>query len=108
MIRTIGREQLLGKIRHDEKMSLVEISPLETYDRVHLPGAVHLSGAEVSRSVGGELPIKGVQIILYSLGGDEAMQVARQLEAMGYREIFYYREGKDDWLQAGLPVDQVA
>jgi rhodanese-related sulfurtransferase len=107
MVRTITREQLWTKITHPEQMVLVEISPLENYDRAHLPRAIHLSEAEISRNAEAELPDKGSQLVVYSdaPGAWGVLRAVRQLEEMGYKEIFYYPGGKDEWLREGLPMD---
>jgi rhodanese-related sulfurtransferase len=72
-----------------------------------LPGAIHLSPDAVRRVAPVLFPDTNALIVLYCsdescLASDVA---ARELEALGYRNLRVYHGGKRDWVEAGLPVE---
>jgi len=77
------------------------------YEQQHLPGAVALTADEVADRAGGLLPDRGAAIAVYcsnpACGNSQA--VATKLESLGYSDVRKYREGIQDWVEAGLPVE---
>ncbi|WP_327676039.1 rhodanese-like domain-containing protein [Kitasatospora sp. NBC_00458] len=80
----------------------------EYYAQQHLPGAVELVRADVDRLAPALLPDLGAAIVTYC--SNEACpnsgQVADRLTALGYTDVRKYREGIQDWSEAGLPVER--
>lgn len=52
------------------------------------------------------LPDKDAAIVTYcaNVACANSQHVATKLEALGYRNVRKYREGIQDWSEAGLPV----
>ena len=75
----------------------------------HLPGAVPLLADDVATLAATVLPDKTAAIVTYcsnpSCGNSQA--VATTLEALGYTNVRKYRDGIEDWVTAGLPVESV-
>lgn len=73
----------------------------------HLPGAVPLVAEEVSTRAAAVLPDRTAAIVTYcsnpACGNSQA--VASKLEALGYSNVRKYREGIEDWTNAGLPTE---
>ena len=71
-----------------------------------LPGAVNLP-YEFVEEADGVVPDKGAEIVVYCMdvGCEASMLEARELVEMGYENVLHYREGKQDWIRAGLPVE---
>jgi rhodanese-related sulfurtransferase len=69
----------------------------------HLPGAVYHVEARAAEL----LPDKAAAIVTYcsntACGNSQA--VASKLENLGYRNVRKYREGIQDWVEAGLPTE---
>jgi rhodanese-related sulfurtransferase len=42
--------------------------------------------------------------VVYSTDSDEAERAARELVEEGYTHVREYAEGKQDWIDSGLPV----
>lgn len=80
------------------------------YEKQHLPGAVPLTEGEVEAAAAGLLPDKDALIVVYcsnpACGNSQA--VAGKLERLGYRNVRKYREGIEDWAEAGLPLESGA
>ncbi|GAA3445461.1 rhodanese-like domain-containing protein [Planomonospora venezuelensis] len=80
------------------------------YAQQHLPGAIALVESEVAARAAELLPDRDAAIVTYcsnpACGNSEA--VARRLTALGYTGVRKYREGIQDWVEAGLPVESGA
>jgi len=89
-----------------EKFVLVDALSAKHYASSHLPGAVNLPYEFVDEAET-VLPDKDAEIIIYCMNFDceASTEEARELEEMGYRNVFHYAEGKQGWLRAGLPVE---
>jgi rhodanese-related sulfurtransferase len=75
----------------------------------HLPGAVPLTADDVADRAATVLPDKTAAIVTYcsnpACGNSQA--VAATLEALGYTNVRKYRDGIEDWVSAGLPIESV-
>lgn len=89
---------------------IVDALPAAYYEKAHLPGALNLVEQDVDRRAPSVLPDKDATIVTYcsnaACGNSEA--VARRLERLGYNDVRKYREGIEDWAQAGNAVDGTA
>ncbi|MDQ3663914.1 MAG: rhodanese-like domain-containing protein [Actinomycetota bacterium] len=77
------------------------------YERQHLPGAVPLVAEEVTDRAPDLLPDKAAPVVTYC--SNEACpnsgNVASLLTQAGYTSVRKYKEGIEDWVQAGLPTE---
>ncbi|NUT40745.1 MAG: rhodanese-like domain-containing protein [Thermoactinospora sp.] len=77
------------------------------YAQQHLPGAIALVESEVAERAAGLLPDRHAAIVTYcsnpACANSEA--VAVRLAGLGYTNVRKYREGIQDWVEAGLPVE---
>lgn len=87
---------------------LVEALPEKYYRDAHLPGAKHLPHDEVRRLAPAVLPDKSAEIVVYCASGTchNSHIAAKVLEQMGYADVAVYAGGKQDWQEAGLPVER--
>ena len=98
----ISRDELRRRIRRDDVIVL-DVRPLEEYEAGHIPGAVSLPLAELTRRLD-EIP-SGREIVAYCRGPYcvlSAEAVAR-LRAAGYRAL-RLADGFPEWREAGLKV----
>ncbi len=106
---TISRDELRQAI-HDGGVTVVEALPPMYYEDAHLPGAVNLPHDRVRELAPALLPDRDAAIVVYcaNLPCQNSGIATRELIAMGYRDVREYAEGKQDWLDAGLPVERGA
>lgn len=106
MARYITRDELKEKIERKEDFMLVDALSQQHYERSHLPGAINLP-LEFVEDAEQVLSDKDAEIVVYCMNTNCAASTeeARELEEMGYTNVLHYNEGKQDWLQAGLPVE---
>jgi rhodanese-related sulfurtransferase len=106
-VETISRDELTEKIARHDKFRLVEVLPEEDYHQAHLPGAVNLPPDQVARLALKRLRNRDAEIVLYSdgSGSHPSEEAARELAERGYTHVRDYAEGKQYWIDSGLPVE---
>ena len=106
MVKTITRHELQEAIEAGE-VTVVETLRAEHFAEGHLPGAIHIHFEAIAEQAPALLPDKEAAIVTYCSNPAcrNSEHAANQLAAMGYANVRKYAEGKDDWQQAGLPVE---
>jgi len=103
----LTREQLRQKIESGEPFVLVDaLSPM-SYAASHLPGAISMPPGRVDELASRRIPDLGTEVVVYCASAtcDSSVIVANRLIELGYRNVRHYAEGKDDWAEAGLPLE---
>jgi rhodanese-related sulfurtransferase len=110
MTNEIVREELKAKLDRGDELVLVEALPPRYYEDAHLPGAINIPHDRVDELAPTFLPDKGAEIVVYcsNKACQNSSQAARRLAALGYENVRDYEEGKQDWIQAGLPTESDA
>lgn len=106
MTALITREELQAAIETGT-VTVVDALGGEYYAKQHLPGAVPLVLADIDAEASALLPDRDAAIVTYCSNPACANsgQVADRLTALGYTDVRKYREGIQDWTEAGLPVE---
>ncbi|MFE2146082.1 rhodanese-like domain-containing protein [Streptomyces sp. NPDC059456] len=106
MTALITRDELTAAIEAGA-VTVVDALGGEYYARRHLPGAVALVPAEVDAKASALLPDRDAAIVTYCSNPScpNSGQVADRLTALGYTDVRKYREGIQDWTEAGLPTE---
>ncbi len=108
MTALITRDELRAGIEAGTVI-VIDALPESYWARQHLPGALNLVEDEVDAKAAALLPDKAAAIVTYcsnsSCGNSQA--VASKLENRGYRNVRKYREGIQDWVAAGLPIERL-
>ena len=107
MPTTITREELQSKLEAGEDVTLVEALGPAYYEDAHLPGAINIPHEEVDALAPALLPDTGAEIVTYCASATcrNSDIAARRLEALGYADVRVYVDGKQDWVDAGLPTE---
>ncbi len=109
-MQTISRSELKNKLSNKSKnVHLIEVLPTESFQDYHLPGAVNipLRSANFAAEVQDEVPNKNDEIVVYcgNKQCDASPTAAKKIEELGYKNVYDYEDGKEDWKSAGLPVE---
>lgn len=108
MATTIERDELQAALAEREDVVLVETLRPQHYEQGHLPGAVHLHPDDVERLAERVLPDRDAYVVTYcsnaACGNSGA--VAARLAKLGYTNVRRYEAGKQDWEEAGLPLER--
>jgi len=108
MLKTFDREELRRRLAGAPPPVLAEALPEKYWRDWHLPGARHLPHDEVERLAPAVLPDKSAEIVLYcaSPSCQNSHLAARRLAQLGYENVAVYPGGKQDWSEAGYPVER--
>ncbi|MER6255244.1 rhodanese-like domain-containing protein [Streptomyces sp. NPDC001584] len=108
MTALITRNELAAAIEAGA-VTVVDTLGGEYYAQQHLPGALALIPADVDAQAPGLLPDRDAAIVTYCSNPacSNSGQVADRLSALGYTDVRKYREGIQDWVEAGLPTEAV-
>ncbi|GAA3004465.1 rhodanese-like domain-containing protein [Streptosporangium longisporum] len=106
MTALITRDELKAAI-DEGRVTVVDALGGQYHAQQHLPGAVPLVRADVDRLAPSLLPDLDAAIVTYCSNPacPNSGQVADRLTALGYTDVRTYREGIEDWAEAGLPLE---
>ena len=106
-LRRLHRDEIHAHIRAGTLMHLVEALPEKYYRAGHLPGAIHLPHDEVRTRAGEVIPATDELIVVYcaNTACQNSRVAAQTLTSMGYTNVAEYVEGKQDCIEAGLPLE---
>jgi len=109
MTKLIIRDQLSAEIQAGT-VTVVDALGGDYYAAQHLPGAIDLVEGDVAGQAAGLLPDRSAPIVTYCSNPacPNSQRVADRLTALGYTNVRKYREGIQDWVEAGLPVQSGA
>ena len=105
MAKTITRDELHRAIEASS-VTVVETLRAEHFAQGHLPGAIHIHFEQIAERAPELLLDQDAPIVTYcsNTACRNSELAANQLAKLGYTNVRKYAEGKQDWLQAGLPL----
>jgi rhodanese-related sulfurtransferase len=108
MTRKITRDEIVAALDRGERLTFVETLRPEHFEQGHIPGAVHLHFEEVEERAAEVLPDRDAAIVTYcsNTACQNSRIAAEKLAKLGYTNVRRYEEGKQDWADAGLPLEQ--
>ena len=103
----ITRNELHMRMTNKAPMVLLEALPETYYSRGHLPGALNLPHDRVRALAGALVPEKTAEIVVYcaSRTCQNSHLAAATLKGMGYANVRVFTGGKQEWEEAGLPLE---
>ena len=109
MTPLISRQALEARIAAGDVI-VVETLAAPYYESGHLPGAINIPHTQVEELAPSLLPDKDAAIVTYcsNTACQNSGVAAAILAKLGYTNVAKYAEGKQDWLEAGLPVETLA
>ncbi len=101
--------ETLRSLLETDMIVLLDARHPEKYKEGHLPKAISLPIGEFNQKYTGVEPFlaKNKSIVIYCIGIDcrDSEDLARELYKKGYRELFLYKGGFDEWQNFGYPVE---
>jgi rhodanese-related sulfurtransferase len=109
MTALITRDELQAAI-DTGTVTVVDALGGDYHAKQHLPGAIALVRGDVDKLAPTLLPDRDAAIVTYCSNPacPNSGQVADRLTALGYTNVRKYREGIEDWTDAGLPTESSA
>jgi rhodanese-related sulfurtransferase len=108
-IPTVTLHELSGKLDARDPLVLVDALAPMVYAHSHLPGAINLPASGLDPElVARRIPARDAEIIVYCTSPecDDSIDTARRLRALGYANVRRYAGGKNEWRDAGLPLER--
>ena len=107
MEHTITREQLSSLLASANPPLLLEALPQKYFDDAHLPGARNMPHDAVAELAPRLAPDKTAPIVVYCANAacQNSHIASVRLKQIGYTDVRVYAAGKQDWIDAGLPVE---
>ena len=86
---------------------LIDVLDPDSFKKVHLKGAMNIPYKELEEVIP-ERVDPDTPVITYSNDYfcPVSKMAAEKLEEMGYKKVSYYKGGKKEWLEAGMPVEK--
>ena len=108
MVTPITRQDLQERLATGEPTVIVEALGPMYYDDAHLPGARNLPHDQVDELAASVLPDLDATVVVYcsNTACQNSVIASRRLDELGYTHVLEYVEGKQDWIEAGLPVER--
>jgi rhodanese-related sulfurtransferase len=106
-VAEITRERLWEKIQAGEELVLVDaLSPI-AFAGAHLPGAINITPDRVDTLAERRIPDRDAEVVVYCANPDcvSSVEVAARLVELGYTNVLHYAGGKQEWREAGLPLE---
>jgi len=103
----IDRETLREKLERGDQLVLVDALGPVSYAAAHLPGAVNIPPERVDALAPRRIPSLLSEVVVYCANPacTSSVEVATRLVELGYRNVSHYAGGKEDWRDAGLPLE---
>jgi rhodanese-related sulfurtransferase len=106
-LRDISREELWRKIQAGDDFVLVDALSTIAYAGAHLPNAVHIPPGRVDALAPRRIADQQTEVVVYCAnpGCVTSVEVAQRLVELGYTNVRHFAGGKDEWRNAGLPLE---
>ncbi len=87
---------------------VLEVLPEPAWAAEHLPGADNLPLDDIDARAPELIAGYDTAVIVYCANRAcrNSSEAAARLEQLGYRNVFTYGDGKQDWIEAGLAVER--
>ena len=97
----------LPKMLKKEDVILVDVMDEEIHQNIHIKGAVNIPYLKLEYDAIKKLD-PGSVIVTYSIDYDCPVSklAAKKLRRCGFRKVYYYPGGLQEWLEANLPVEK--
>jgi rhodanese-related sulfurtransferase len=105
-MNTIERDELREKLERGDGLQLVMALPERAYRAKRIPGTRHFE--TVGQALDALDPREEVVVYCATVYCPASIYVYALLEREGYRRVYRYAGGIDDWESAGYPVESGA
>lgn len=105
---TITRDEIKALLADGSAVTIVEALPEKYWKHSHLPGAINIPHDRTRELAPALLPNKDALIVVYCANEPckNSTIASAELTSLGYRDVREYVGGKQDWVEAGYPVER--
>ncbi len=108
MVRKLTLAQLKERRESNPGLVLVETLSEGHYRKHHIPCAINVPRDEVDELAPRLLPDKSAEIVVYCFDAEcrSSAIAGQRLQELGYTNVADYHAGKQEWIDAGLPMER--
>ena len=108
MPHIVSLSELKKKLAGEPAPRLVEALPVRYFQEGHLPSASHMPHDQIAELAPAALPDRSADIIIYCASAtcQNSHKAAAALERLGYSNVSVFAGGKQEWVEAGLPLER--
>ncbi len=105
MTQKLTKEQLKDKLDSNTQIKLVNVLPKESFEEKHIPGSINIPVTDIENIAPQRLD-KNDEIVVYCADFEcsASPKAANKLEELGYKNVYDYEGGIDDWEKAGYKL----
>ncbi len=105
MTQKLTKEQLKDKLDSNTQIKLVNVLPKESFEEKHIPGSINIPVTDIENIAPQRLD-KNDEIVVYCADFEcsASPKAAKKLEELGYKNVYDYEGGIDDWEKAGYKL----
>ncbi len=103
----VTAEKLISLVEAHDNLVIVDARTAQDYAGGFIEGAVSLPDTETNpESLAKVIPSKDTPVLFYCNGKKcgRSVKSCKAAVAEGYKTVYWYRGGWDDWVAKGLPV----
>ncbi|MBD3272254.1 MAG: rhodanese-like domain-containing protein [Elusimicrobia bacterium] len=106
MAKQISRQEMIILFCTGKKVKLIDVLSREHYNQEHISGSLSLP-LDTLEHTAPEILDKNDLIITYCANNQciASSKAAEKLEKMGYKNVYDYKAGLQDYRNANLPLD---
>ncbi|MGN6234491.1 rhodanese-like domain-containing protein [Dyella sp.] len=94
----------LTLLMNRENPLLVDISPRDSFEKGHIPGAKHVLMSQFDPESKDLAKAKDLPVVVICRAGQTAQGAAQRLVKAGFQRVYFLGGGMGAWTQAQLPV----
>ena len=94
----------LTLLMNRENPLLVDISPRDSFEKAHIPGAKHVLMSQFDPESKDLAKAKDLPVVVICRAGQTAQGAAQRLVKAGFQKVYFLGGGMGAWTQAQLPV----
>ena len=94
----------LTMMMNRENPLLVDISPRDSFEKGHIPGAKHVLMSQFDPENKDLTKAKDLPVVVICRSGQTAQGAAKRLVKAGFEKVYYLGGGMGAWTQAQMPV----
>ena len=102
-IRSVDHLGLTNLMNRDDAL-VIDIRPQAEYQRGHILGALHAPESSLAKNLKNFEKHKERPAVVYCQSGMSAGKACKELQKLGFEQVYMLKGGINTWLNANLPL----
>ncbi|MCY4410085.1 MAG: ThiF family adenylyltransferase, partial [Caldilineaceae bacterium] len=102
-VQEITVNEMKNRVDGGDEMTLIDIRERDEWVQGHIPDASFLPRGHLELQIEQHQPDRSQPVVIYCAGGVRSLLAARNVQEMGYTDVYSLNGGFGGWKNAGLP-----